>query len=165
MRQESTCRIARILGVPVTLSGRTPKSAMSPTARSSVLKLGVIVMRRCGRVLVCIFLLVGGVRAAEYKRATFKGVKNHKLAFEVNGQEVILNPGGKSFKSLDQEGKPLTGFTRNVRVLVPGNVVDVVTGTSRKNEASRDARLTSNGGPTCPGGTTFFGPAGRDTFS
>jgi hypothetical protein len=101
-------------------------------------KPGAFVMRQCGKVLICLFLLGGSLRAAEYKGAIFKGVKNHKLAFEVNGQEVILGSGSLSFKSFDADGKPITGFTQNVRVLVPGNVVDLVAGKRAASQTVED---------------------------
>ncbi len=90
-------------------------------------------MRHFSRALVCLFFLVGSLRAAQLKNATFKGIKNHLLVFEVDKQEVLVSAGDLSFKSFDQDGKPLTGrLGENVRPLVAGNVVDIVTSATKR---------------------------------
>jgi hypothetical protein len=110
-----------------------------------VRKSGVIVMRQCGKVLVCIFFLVGSLHAAEYKNATFKGLRKYQsyrgvMLFDVNGQEVYVNVGSFSWKAFDKDGKELTG-TSFARPLVPGNVVDIVTAPGRNMEMLKEIRL------------------------
>jgi len=95
-------------------------------------------MRHGGKALVCLFLLVGSLRAGEFKNATFKGIKNRLLDFEINGQEALISAGDLSFKSFDQDGKPLTGrLGENVRPLVAGNVVNIVTSARTKTFSSK----------------------------
>src|SRR5579871_5501139 len=79
--------------------------------------------------------------AAEYKGAVVKKVANGKFVFEVDGKEIQISPGSIAFKAFDIDGKPLTEFGQNYRVMKPGNVVDLVTTKKRNTEYVQEIHL------------------------
>jgi hypothetical protein len=91
-------------------------------------------MRVYFKALLCIALAAGTVCAAEYKNAIVKGVQKSKFVFEVNGQELQVSPGSISWKAFDINGRQLTEFGHNYRVMKPGNVVNLITTQKRANE-------------------------------
>ncbi len=97
--------------------------------------------RRSVTALACALALAAVARADEYKGAVVKGVQKGKFVFEVDGQELSISPGSIAFRSFDQNGKPLTGFGENYRVMKAGNVVDLVTARKNNTEYVREIHL------------------------
>jgi hypothetical protein len=98
-------------------------------------------MRIFLKVLVCITIFTSNVCAAEYKDAVVKGVQKGKFVFEVNGQELQVSPGSTAWKAFDINGRQLTEFGHNFRVMKPGNVVNVITATKRGTEYVEEIHL------------------------
>jgi hypothetical protein len=111
---------------------------------------------------VCTALFASVARAEEYKGAVVKGVQNGKFVFEVNGQEIQISPGSTAWKAFDSDGRQLTEFGHNYRVIKPGNVVNVITTKRRNNEYIQEIHLVKGelaemGKPT----TSTRGSAGK----
>jgi hypothetical protein len=102
---------------------------------------GVHVMRNSLLALVCTAALAAGAIADEYKEAVVKGIKNGRFVFEVNGQEIQISPGSTAWKGFDIDGRQLTEFGHNYRVMKTGNVVNVITAKKRGNEFIQEIQL------------------------
>jgi hypothetical protein len=91
-------------------------------------------MRVFLKTLVCIAVFGSAVHAEEYKGAVVKGVQKGKFVFEVNGRELQVSPGSIAWKAFDIDGRRLTEFGHNFRVMKPGNVVNLITTKKRGTE-------------------------------
>jgi hypothetical protein len=98
-------------------------------------------MRIYFKALACVAVFTSCIHAEEYKGAVVKGVQQGKFVFEINGQEIQVSPGSIAYKAYDINGRQLTEFGHNYRVMKAGNVVDLITTKKRNIEYVQEIHL------------------------
>jgi hypothetical protein len=120
-------------------------------------------MRIYHQALIGFVVLASAVRSDEYKGAVVKGVQQGKFVFEVNGQEIRVSPGSIAWKAFDADGRQLTEFGHNFRVMKSGNVVDLITAKKRGTEYVQEIHLVK--GQLAEVGKTKTTASGKGTKS
>ncbi len=98
-------------------------------------------MRGISGAVVSLLFLAAGAAGDEYREATVREAERGRVVLDVGGREVRLVLGSTAFRAYDVDGKALSGLGENLRVLKPGNLVDVVTRKAGPREYLEEVRL------------------------